>query len=298
MTKYVQLEVNVMHKTIRLVFPEWQGGVNPNYYMGSKLLSWLIPENENQEKIEVTVATNFEDEEPIIDGVSWKNELVQQQKEAMRILKEKSPEKVIVLGGDCSVEQAPIDYLHGQYPEDIAIIWIDAHPDFSEPADFSHEHAMVLGNLMGGGAPEFAAMVENPFEAKDVMYAGLVFDRMETWEQVHYNKYSMAYATPEDLEENNDKVINWIKDNGYKHVFIHWDLDALTPKDFYSLLCNEPSTPEPEYAVGKMTLTKVIQLIQDIAKTTDVVGLGITEFMPWDVIRLQQSLKQINIFND
>lgn len=25
-----------MTKTIRLVFPEWQGGVNPNYYIGSK----------------------------------------------------------------------------------------------------------------------------------------------------------------------------------------------------------------------------------------------------------------------
>ena len=36
-----------MKKTLRLTFPEWQGGVNPNYYMGSRLLTWLAPEGKN-----------------------------------------------------------------------------------------------------------------------------------------------------------------------------------------------------------------------------------------------------------
>ena len=285
-----------MPKTLRLKFPEWQGGVNPNYFMGSQLLSWLVPENEEQETVEVPVAKNFHDEVVVTDGVCWKNELIMQQKEAMKILKEKNPDKIIVLGGDCSVEQAPFDYLHGRYPEKTGIIWIDAHPDFSEPADSSHEHAMVLGNLIGGGAPEFANLVENPFEIKDVIYVGLIADQLETWEMEHHKKYPIAYATPEDLKEKNDIVVNWIKDNGYEHVIIHWDLDVLTPKYFYSLLCNEPYIQPVEYAIGRMTLEQITKLIQDISAVSEVIGLGITEFMPWDVIRFSQALGQIDIF--
>ena len=31
-------------KTLRLIFPQWQGGNNPPYYLGAQLLSWLAPE--------------------------------------------------------------------------------------------------------------------------------------------------------------------------------------------------------------------------------------------------------------
>lgn len=285
-----------MTKTLRLTFPEWHGGVNPNYYIGSQLLNWLAPENENHEKVEVPVAKNFDEKEVVTDGVSWKKELLEHQKAAMNILKEKNPDKVIILGGDCSVDQAPFDYLHGKYPENTGILWIDTHPDFSNPADFSHEHAMVLGNLIGGGAPDFAAIVENPFEVKDIMYAGLVAEKMETWEKEHYKEYPIKYATPEDLNDDNTKVLNWIKENDYKQLLIHWDLDVLSSKDFYSLLCNEPHSAPPEYAVGRMKLDQITKLIQEVSSITNIVGLGITEFMPWDVLRLQKSLSEIEIF--
>ena len=31
------------NKTLRLLFPQWQGGNNPPYYLGAKLLDWLAP---------------------------------------------------------------------------------------------------------------------------------------------------------------------------------------------------------------------------------------------------------------
>lgn len=30
-------------KTLRLTFPQWQGGINPPYYEGSHILDWLAP---------------------------------------------------------------------------------------------------------------------------------------------------------------------------------------------------------------------------------------------------------------
>jgi len=32
-------------KTLRLLMPQWQGGNNPTYYLGARLLAWLAPES-------------------------------------------------------------------------------------------------------------------------------------------------------------------------------------------------------------------------------------------------------------
>ena len=37
-------KVPMTSKTLRLIFPQWQGGNNPPYYLGSQLLSFLSPE--------------------------------------------------------------------------------------------------------------------------------------------------------------------------------------------------------------------------------------------------------------
>lgn len=34
-----------MEKTLRLLIPQWQGGNNPAYFLGAKLLAWLAPSN-------------------------------------------------------------------------------------------------------------------------------------------------------------------------------------------------------------------------------------------------------------
>lgn len=283
-------------KTLRLTFPEWQGGVNPSYFEGCHILDWIVPKGENMECVTVPVKTNFGDEVPVTDGVSWKEELMEQQREAYAICEEKDPDRIIVLGGDCSVEQAPFDYLHGKYPEDTAIIWIDAHPDFTRPRDASHEHAMVLGNLLGDGAPDLASMVKHPFRAKDVIYAGIVADHLEKWEEEYQKEYQMKFLTPEELAESSEPLLYWLREGNYKHVMIHWDLDVLSPEDFRCLLCAEPHIPPVEYAVGKMTLEQIFRLIGAVSKEFDMVALGITEFLPWDIMRLRKGLSKLDIF--
>lgn len=187
------------------------------------------------------------------------------------------------------MEQAPFDYLHGKYPENTAVIWIDAHPDFSRPADCPNEHAMVLGNLMGDGAPEFADMVKHPFRKEDVIYVGLAADHMETWEEEYQKEYQIKYLTPQQLDKNSDALLSWIQENGYQQVLIHWDLDVLSPDDFRSLLCAKPHIPPVSYAVGQMTLDQVIRILKDISGIVNVAALGITEFLPWDIMRFQKN---------
>ena len=133
---------------------------------------------------------------------------------------------------------------------------------------------------------------------KDVIYAGIVADHLEAWEKEYQKEYQMKFLTPDQLAEDSGPLLDWLRENGYKHVMIHWDLDVISPADFRSLLCAEPHIPPVEYAVGEMTLDQILRLIKDVSAEFDVVALGITEFLPWDIIRLQKGLGELSIFHE
>lgn len=283
-------------KTLRLLFPQWQGGINPNYYFAPKLLEWLAPADPNSETAEVPVAANFETPLKLEYDFYAGNILVEQAKAAAQLLEIKRPDRIITFGGECSVSQAPFDYLHGRYPEHMGILWVDAHPDISQPQFFQDEHAMVLGSLLGEGAPEMAALVKHPYTPDQVLYAGLIADEMLDYEQDYMKKTPMPWILPERLTENSDPVLQWLKEKDIRHLCIHFDVDALTPEDFRSELCNEPHLGPVDYAVGKLTLKQVTRLLQDVSAHTDVVGLTISEYMPWDAIALHNAMRKIPIF--
>ena len=84
----------------------------------------------------------------------------------------------------------------------------------------------------------------------------------------------------------------------FKHLLVHFDLDALSPKDFYSLLYNEPYIPPVNYAVGQLTLADAVRIIVDASKKPSLVGLTIAEYLPWDIINIRKELSKLDIFND
>lgn len=45
------------NKTIRLVIPDWQGGDNPVYALGAKILKAIAPANDNQPTVTIDVPT-------------------------------------------------------------------------------------------------------------------------------------------------------------------------------------------------------------------------------------------------
>ena len=285
-------------KTVRLVYPQWQGGVNPNYAIGSEILNLVLPKGKNTETLEVPVDKNFDKEIELKDGINEQTNILKQLQCAFNMLETKNPDKVIILGGDCSVSQPAFDYLHGKYPEKTCIIWLDAHPDISTPKDFEHEHAMILGNLLGDGAPNCSKIVKNKFKYDEVMYGGLIHKKLLPYEEKYLKEKNLKYAVPEDLKDNSNKITNWIKENGFKQVLIHLDLDVLSPIQFRSLLCNEPNLPTPDYAIGEMNLKDIVRIIVDISKTAKLVGFSIAEYMPWDIINMRKEFSKIDIFQD
>lgn len=101
-------------KTIRLIYPQWQGGniarwipnipakdSSKDYYLGAMLLDFLAPKT-NAETYTVPISTEIS-ERVEVDGVLDCDIIAEQTKAALDILTIANPDKVVTLGGDCSV---------------------------------------------------------------------------------------------------------------------------------------------------------------------------------------------------
>lgn len=117
---------------IRLVYPQWQGGdiaklvpeisnsedASRGYFLGANLLNFLAPDN-GQESLIVPISTEVT-ERKIINGVLDRDVIVQQTSTALKMLEQRNPNKIVTLGGECSVSVVPFTYLANKYNNDVA----------------------------------------------------------------------------------------------------------------------------------------------------------------------------------
>lgn len=286
-------------QTLRLIFPQWQGGNNPPYYFGAKLLAWLAPEhNGPQEEVPVMPF----DGTPLCveEGVVAKSTLVAQQRAARQLIDKHAPERIVVLGGDCLVDLAPFAYLNERYDGNLAVLWIDSHPDISTAAQLPHGHAMVLANLLGESEHALANEVKVALKPQNVMYVGV--HSPSAWEAGEMARLGLKNVSPTMLtREGSRPVLEWFKATGARHLAVHFDLDVLDPALFRAQLMQNPAGLDPSLdgvARGTLSMVQVIALLNDVAQVADVVGIGIAEHLPWDAINLQQMLTQLPLIGE
>lgn len=288
---------NQSMKTIRLIYPQWQGAKidhwipelkdNPTaasqgYYLGAQLLNYLAP-NTEQETFTVPVSMEMTDRK-ITDGVTDRDALVKQSKVALEMLNTISPDKIVTLGGECSVSVVPFTYLANKYKNDLAMIWIDAHPDITLPGDaYSGYHAMAVTACMGYGEKQIISTLPAKIDASKILYVGL-----RNWERdeikVRQKQYGIKNISGEEVAENSDAIINWLKSCGTSKVVIHFDMDVLDPAEIVAAVGTDPNG---------MKMAQVIRVINDIAKEKELVGLTVAEAMPRTAIRIKNMLKQL-----
>ena len=280
-------------KTLRLHMPQWQGGNLGTYHFGGQLLTWLAPAAAGPVAT-VEVAEPDGSKLPLEDSVVARSVLLRQLDSAKQILKKEAPDKVVVLGGDCFVDLAPFAYLNERYEGDLAILWVDAHPDVMTPQQTAHAHAMVLSNLMGKGDPDFTKRVARPVKPERVMYAGLYDMSPAEWATVE--RLGLRIATPSQLIDLSQPVIEWLRSTGARHVAIHFDLDVIDPAELRSLYFTRPDAAPDAFAgipQGRMTIPQIVRLLNDVAEQVEVVGLGITEHLSWDAIAIRDMLRAL-----
>lgn len=276
--------------TLRLIMPQWQGGNSNNldYHFGSRLLAWLAPESDD-ETIEVPIDIGLMNHEKV-DGILAKQKLIKQANAAFGILQNKQPDRVVVLGGECSVELAPFAYLLEKYKGDMAILWIDAHPDIKTPENLPNYQAMVLATLLGEGDADFASLVPTKANPSNVLFAGI--NKEIEKEPYVYQKYNFTNVSTSEFALSSEKIIELLKKTGVSRVAVHFDLDVLDLQEFRSQGGAKPGRYEKnvrEWPQGA-SMQSVGRLIQDVSKEFDIVGLGITEHLPWDSIALSNLL--------
>ncbi|MBD5164413.1 hypothetical protein [Helicobacter sp.] len=112
-----------MAHLLRIVYPQWQGGdiagwfddLSPKeaaqgYVLGAQILALLADSIAPCDTAVVNVATDFAldsvGRRVVQDGIIDKNTLLQQTKNALAILVERKPVRILTLGGDCTAKGA------------------------------------------------------------------------------------------------------------------------------------------------------------------------------------------------
>ena len=280
-------------KTIRLLYPDFVSGNLDEYYLGARLMSQIVPENQNQPlyKIDLPSPDSVHAEEK--DGIYALDEVILGIQKANNILYEANPDKIITIGGNCIVSLVPFDYLHGLYP-DLGIIWIDAHPDVSTPTDgYPNAHAMVLGSLLGGGAVQLRKEMKNPiFKPENLLYVGL--QDLHDYQEKFLKDLKVNYLVQKDKDLNNIDISAFC--GKFSRVLVHLDIDVLNPTEFPATYFANPMLVGDGSSGGNMSLARLNEVLHLIDDNSEIVGLTIAEYLPFAEYKLHKSLSSLKIF--
>lgn len=294
--------MNNKTSTLRLIYPQWQGGgtiadfipelpaedAYKGYYLGSQLLKMLAPEN-NQKTVEVPVSLNINDRAEEKGIISYRA-ILAQSKTALEILNENNPERIVTLGGECSVSVVPFTYLAKKYVDDIAIVWIDAHPDLNLPGE-GHKgyHAMALTACMGMGDEEIMKLLPAKVDPSKALIVGLRAWETEGGTRERQKELGVKHLSPAEVVDSTSTVIEWLKSTGASKVVIHFDLDVIDPKEMIAAVGTD---------LDGMRINEVVRVINDISNEFDLVGLTIAEPMPRVAIKIKNMLNELPLLKD
>ena len=282
--------------TLRLLYPQWQGGdiaalvpelnkedSSLGYYLGAELLEFLAPKNIASKTAKVPISLEYSRESK--NGILNYDEIVAQSKAALEILNTQKPDKILTLGGECSVSIVPFSYLAHKYSGDVAIVWIDAHKDLNLQGDtYQGYHAMALAATFGLIDKDgIARILPAHFNPKDSIIVGL---RDFEGKKERLEEIGVKVLSPEESRDST-KLLEWLKSRGKSKVVVHFDLDVLDPSELIM-------------AVGVvengLKIAEVVNLINAINTNYDLVGLSIAEHMPRVAIKLRNMMRELPLF--
>lgn len=279
---------------LRLIYPQWQGGIvdhwmpdlpaadaSRGYYLGAQMLGMLAPESSG-ETIEIPVSLDINDRETE-NGICAYRVILKQTRIALEKIRANNPDKIVTLGGECSVSVVPFTYLAAKYPGDVAVVWIDAHPDINLPHDeYKGYHAMALTACLGLGDPEIIHALPGKFERSKVLLAGL-----RSWDngmKERQKELGIQGLSPADVASDSEAILSWLRGTGVSKVAVHFDLDVLDPAEMIAGVGVEPNG---------MKISEVIRVINDIASAYELIALTVAEPMPRMAIKIRNMLNEL-----
>lgn len=281
-------------KTVKLIYPQWQGGdishwfknldaktASQGYFLGAKILQKLFASN-SQQSFEVPVSLTYKRKTK--DGILDKEILLKQCQNALEILHTQKPDKIITLGGECAVSVPPFSYLAKLYKDDLALLWLDAHPDIGLPNDeYKGFHAMALSLLLGYGDKDFLNLLPATLKAKNALIVGLHSEEAKFYAK---RQKELQIKSLKAKEFDEEKICKKLAKTKASKLLVHFDLDVLDIKDLYLGVGNS----------GKIKLKQIQNLLQRLDKDYEIVGFTLSEYLPKELLRLQNVLENLTLF--
>jgi arginase len=271
---------------LRLLCPQWQGAgtssvrelasefpfdvARRGYAVGSAVLDAILPPHDGPTA--VAPVSMSDDGLDLADGVEAKAVVVDQLARALA--------RIATLGGECAVSVAPFSALAYRYGDDLAILWIDSHPDIGTPVSrYPGWHAMAVAALTGHGDPDLLALLPATVSPDRVALVGL-----HEWTDDDIGNVAdwgiIAFA-PDDLRSSTQPLLDWLTTTGCTRVAIHFDVDTVDSNEIVLGL---------GAVANGLTSGQVRRIVADVTGAADVVGLTIAKFFPRQVMHLQQIL--------
>ena len=248
-------------------FPLWQGASPQNTLFGgaTKLHDIL------EEIAFTTVPVAEEEKLSVRNDILGYESILKHQKEMRRSLEDlKKEEKILTLGGGCDADMLAITERNFRHKGDMALLWLDAHGDLNTPRTSPSKlfHGMPLRTALGEGDAALLSLCFSRLRPEQILFAGV--RDLDPPEEQFIRDNNIRRLDSESLSRNPESLRETLLSMGYRHVYIHLDLDVLEPGHVPGLLTPAPGGISPE------TLENLLDLLEG---TFPVTGFALTEYV-------------------
>jgi arginase len=284
-------------KSLRVVFPQWQAcgvdyaaeftgdlqreSVRHGYEVGPTILNAIFP-GEADETVVVPVVGY---DTGVDRGIESRSAVLENLRAATARIAEQDPDRITTFGGDCSVAVPSVAHLAAKYDDDLAIIWLDSHPDCSTPGgNYQGYHDMALAHLTGHGDEEFLKELPQTISPERVLLAGTHSWNDDEYENVQ--EWGIKLLSPDELRSSLEAVVEWLKATGCSKFVLHVDFDSIDSAEYHLGMGAES---------GGLTKNQVQAIISAVSTQQDIelVGFNLAEFIPRQVLAIQEVIKDV-----
>lgn len=275
-------------RTLRLAFPQWQGGDVTGYALGAAILDLAVPTGEQLVLASVPVASPPRGRTGLLgsdefNGTSSYEVVAAQVQQAVEIIAREEPDRILVVGGDCSVSIAPFAWLTSRHL-DFGVVWLDAHPDMWALEHQPHANGRAASILSGQDASNFAEMLPATVPPDKIVWVGT---RAEIVPQlVDLDHVWRNHIRVDQVESNPSTVVNRLRAKGVRQIAIHFDLDVLDAAEFQGVAVGEE---------GGMSWSGVAELFRVLDDEFDLVGLTVAEHIPEGLETLRRIVSETSL---
>jgi len=253
-----------MPKPFKLLCPEWQGGPSDSVHRGTH---WLAAELMHGAP-DAVVDAPLDESAPDAGGVHSLSLIARHFAAAAAMLDQHRPGHLLMVGGTCGVEAAPVSYLNHLYRGDLAVLWFDAHADMNTPATSpsGNFHGMVLRTLLGDGPPELTARMPRTLLPSQVFLVGV---RYLDPAEARFIAQSGIGTYPVETLASAENLCRAIEAAGLRRLYVHFDVDVINPDEFPDALMHAPGGP---------SLGDLAACLRRLTDSFEIVGTSVVEF--------------------